>query len=225
VTKYLFIVRTLKLLIAHSPVRLLFIFFITLLHGITSGFSIVLLIPLLQLLNINGGDPDNGLARFFRDIADKTGISLNIGTILMVYIILLALGAFLQYWKSLLDAEYQQTFIYQLRRRLFRKIILADWPLLNRKSKTSHIQILTKEVPNLAVYYIYYLRLLTALLMTSSYIIYSMIVSAKFTLIIIITGILLFIFLHRYLFKAFNLGEAFVESYSRLYKYINDFWQ
>lgn len=224
-TKYLFIARTLKLLIAHSPARLLFIFVITLLQGITSGFSIVLLIPLLQLLNISGGGPDNGLAVFFRDIADKTGVSLNIGTILMVYIILLALGAFLQYWKSLLDAGYQQTFIYQLRRRLFRKIILADWPLLNRKSKTSHMQILTKEVPNLAVYYIYYLRLLTALLMTSSYIIYAMIVSAKYTVIIIIAGILLFIFLHRYLFKAFNLGEAFVKSYSRLYKYIDDFWQ
>jgi ABC-type multidrug transport system fused ATPase/permease subunit len=225
VTKYLFIARTLKLLIAHGPGRLLFIFVITLLQGITSGFSIVLLIPLLQLLNISGGEPDNGLARFFRDITDKTGVSLNIGTILIAYIILLALGAFLQYWKSLLDAEYQQTFIYQFRRKLFRKIILADWPLLNRKSKTSHMQILTKEVPNLAVYYIYYLRLLTALLMTSSYIIYATIVSAKYTVIIIIAGIILFGFLHRYLFRAFNLGEAFVESYSRLYKYIDDFWQ
>jgi ATP-binding cassette, subfamily C, bacterial len=224
-TKYIFIARTLKLLTAHNPARLLLILAITLLQGITSGFSIVLLIPLLQMLNISGGEPDNGLARLFRDIADKTGVSLNIGTILMVYIILLALGAFLQYWKSLLDAGYQQTFIYQLRRRLFRKIILADWPLLNRKSKTSHMQILTKEVPNLAVYYIYYLRLLTALLMTSSYIIYAMIVSAKYTIIIIIAGILLFVFLHRYLFKAFTLGEAFVESYSRLYKYIDDFWQ
>ncbi len=224
-TKYFFIVRTLKLLTAHNPAKLLLIFIITFLQGITSGFSIVLLIPLLQLLNVSGGEPVNGLTDFFWKIAEKTGISVNLGTLLLVYIILLTLGAFIQYWKSLLDAAYQHTFIYQLRRRLFRKIILADWPLLNRTGKTSHMQILTKEVPNLALYYLYYLRLLTALLMTSAYVIYALMVSVKFTIIIIITGILLFILLRRYLFKAFNLGEAFVESYSRLYKYIDDFWQ
>jgi ABC-type multidrug transport system fused ATPase/permease subunit len=105
-TKYLFIARTFKLLIAHNPAKLLFIFVITLLQGMTSGFSIVLLIPLLQLLNISGGEPKNVLAHFFREIADKTGVSLNIGTILMVYIVLLALGAFLQYWKSLLSTSF-----------------------------------------------------------------------------------------------------------------------
>jgi ATP-binding cassette subfamily C protein len=144
---------------------------------------------------------------------------------LFIYVILLLSGTFLQYWKSLLDAGYQQSFIYQLRRRLFRKIILAGWPLLNQKSKTGHMQILTKEVPNVAVYYIYYLRLVTALLMTTSYVVYAMLVSAKFTLIITGAGVVLFILLRKYLFKAFHLGGSFVDSYNRLYKYIDDFWQ
>ena len=125
----------------------------------------------------------------------------------------------------MLDARYQQTFIYNLRRRLFRKIIMAERQTLNGRSKTNHLQVLTKEVPNLAMTITSTCRLITTLIITSSYITYAMLVSAKFTLIIIITGIILFVLLRRFLFRAFHLGEGFVDSYNRLLKYIDDFWQ
>jgi len=44
---YLFIVKTFKLLREHQPWKLSLIFMLTLLNGVMSGFSIVLLIPLL----------------------------------------------------------------------------------------------------------------------------------------------------------------------------------
>ena len=166
-----------------------------------------------------------GIALDIQNLADKAGINLTIGSVLIIFMVILTLSALLQYWKSILDARYQQTFIYTLRRRLFRKIIMADWQTLNSRSKTNHLQVLTKEVPNLAYYYYYYLRLLTTLIFTASYVVYAMLVSAKFTLIIVAVGILLFIFLRKFLFKAFHLGEGYVNSYNRLLKYIDDFWQ
>jgi ATP-binding cassette subfamily C protein len=190
-----------------------------------SGFSIVLLIPMLQLLSLGSGEEPEGIALFIQDLAEKAGISLNIGSILLVYIVLLTLSALLQYWKAILDARYQQTFIYTLRRSLFRKIIMADWQLLNSRSKTNHLQVLTREVPNLANYYFFYLRLLTTVIMTAAYTAYALLVSAPFTLIIIAVGGLLFIFLRRFLLKSFRLGKGYVDSYNRLLKYIDDFWQ
>ena len=222
---WILIIKTFRLLKEHKPGKLLLIFILSLFQGLNSGFSIVLLIPLLQLLNIRNGDTAEGPALFFREMADKTGLSLNVETILLIYVVLLTLNALIQYWKSILDARYQQTFIYQLRRRLFRKIILADWPLLNSKSKTNHLQVLTKEVPNLANYYYFYIHLITTLLIALSYIIYAMFISAGFTLIIIAVGAVLFIILRKSLFKAFHLGESAVTSYNRLLKYIDDFWQ
>ena len=201
------------------------IFILTSLLGVMSGFSIVLLIPLLQLLSIGAGGEHDGVALFIQNIADKAGISLTIGSVLLIYMVLLTLSALLQYWKSVLDARYQQTFIYSLRRRLFRKIIMADWQTLNSRSKTNHLQVLTKEVPNMANYYYFYLRLLTTLIMTAAYVVYALLISPKFTLIIVVFGIVLFVFLRRFLFKAFHLGEGFVDSYNRLLKYIDDFWQ
>ena len=102
---------------------------------------------------------------------------------------------------------------------------MAEWQTLNGRSKTNHLQVLTKEVPNVAYYYYYYLKLLTTLIFTTSYVVYAMLVSAKFTLIIVAVGVLLFVFLRKFLFKSFHLGEGYVNSYNRLLKYIDDFWQ
>ena len=185
---YFFILKTLNLLREHKPGKLLLIFTLAMIQGINSGFTLVLLIPMLQLLNIGSGGTTEGVAHFFLQLAGRTGLSLTIESVLLIYVILLTINALIQYWKSIVDSLYQQTFIYELRRRLFRKIILADWPLLNSKSKTNHLQVLTKEVPNLANYYYFYLRLITTLIMTFAYIVYAMVISAGFTLIIIATG-------------------------------------
>jgi ATP-binding cassette, subfamily C, bacterial len=222
---YLFILKTFKLMRYHQPGKLLFIFLLTLFMGVNSGFSIMLLIPLLQLLDVGSAVTAGGPALFFRDLASKTGIPLTIETLLIIYVALLTLNALLQYWKAILDTRYQQSLIYQLRRRLFRKIILADWPLLNSKSKTNHMQVLTKEVPNMAVYVYYYMHLLTTFIIAISYLGYALAVSPGFTLIIIFVGAVLFIFLRRFLFRSFHLGDSFVSSYNRLLKYIDDFWQ
>jgi len=219
-----FIIKSFSLLREHQPGKLLLIFFLTLLQGVTSGFSIVLLIPLLQLINIGGAEPE-GIALAILDFAGRAGIDLTMGSILLVYISLLTFSALIQYWKALLDARYQQTFIYTLRRRLFRKIIMADWQLLNSRSKTNHLQVLTREVPNLANYYYYYLRLLTTVLMAGAYIVYAMLISPWFTLGITGVGLILFMVLRRFLLRSFRLGKGYVDSYYRLLKYIDDFWQ
>ncbi len=114
---YVFIVKTFKLLREHQPWKLALIFVLTLLQGVMGGFSIVLLIPLLQLLSIGGGGEPEGIALAIQNLAGQAGISLTIGSVLIIYMVILTLSALLQYWKSILDARYQQTFIYTLRRQ------------------------------------------------------------------------------------------------------------
>ena len=213
-----------KPLFKHQPAKLLLLFLLDLFLGAFAGFSIVLLIPLLQLLTPGSENETNPIASVFNELAEKIGIQINLETILIMYVALLSVMALLQFWKGMLDARYQQTFIYQIRRRLFRKIIMADWELLNNKSKTNHLQVLSKEVPNLANYYFFFLRMLSGGIMTASYIVWAMLVSVKFTLFITFIGIVLFLLLRKFLFNAFHLGEGYVNSYSNLLKYIDDFW-
>ncbi len=223
--KIISIFRTFRLLREHQPWKLLLIFMLTMVQGVTSGFSIVLLIPLLQLLNIGSGDDPGGIAMAVQKGADALGIEITIGSILAVYMGLLTFSALVQYWKTMVDVRYQQTFIYTLRRRLFRKIIMADWQLLNSRSKTNHLQVLTREVPNLANYYFYYLRLLMTVIMTGAYTAYALLISPGFTAVIIGVGVVMFVAMRRFISRSFRLGQGYVDSYNRLLKYIDDFWQ
>jgi len=223
-SRFGFVIKTLGLLREHQPWKLVLIFMLTIVQGVTSGFSIVLLIPLLQLLSIGAGEAD-GIALAIRNVAEGAGIQITIGSILVIYMVLLTFSALLQYFKAVIDARYQQTFIYSLRRRLFRKIIMADWQLLNSRSKTNHLQVLTREVPNLANYYYFFLRLLTTVIMTGAYTLYALLISGRFTIVIIAVGAVLFLALRKYLRKSLRLGQGYVDSYNRLLKYIDDFWQ
>jgi ATP-binding cassette subfamily C protein len=213
-----------KLLFKHQQGKLLLLFLLDLFLGAFAGFSIVLLIPLLQLLTPGTESETNQITVVFNELAETIGIQINLESILIIYVILLSVMALLPFWKGLLDAGYQQSFIYKIRGRLFRKIIMADWELLNNKSKTNHLQVLSKEVPNLADYYFFFLRMLSGFIMNGSYLAWAMLVSVKFTLFIALIGIVLFIVLRKFLFNAFHLGDGYVHSYTNLLKYIDDFW-
>ena len=222
--KNLFI-NTISYLVDHKPGKLALLFFLTLFQGINTGFSIVLLIPLLQLLNTASEGLPEGITGFFRNVSDWSGLTLSVETILIIYVIILSLNALLQYWKSILDTGYQVSLIHDLRLRLFRKVIMADWPHLNSRSRTNHVQVLTKEIPALANYYYYFLKLLTSFITLVAFVGYAALISIKFTFIIIIAGSIMFFLLRKFLGRSFKLGEDAIESYNRLLKYIDDFWQ
>jgi len=60
--KYLLNLRTVKLPGEHKFWKLVLIFVLTLLQGVMSGFSIVPLIPLLQMLSIGFDEEPDGIA-------------------------------------------------------------------------------------------------------------------------------------------------------------------
>jgi len=219
----LFVIRSFRLLFQYNPGKLIFLAFLTLFLGINQGFTIVLLIPFLQLLDIGEHDSSNQLVQFFDSLVDRTGVSLSLELVLLAFVILMVVIALLNYWKATFQSKYQESFSYQIRKRLFRKIILSDWKSLNSKSKHNHLQVLTEEVPTLTNYYFFYLQMLTVLIVVGAHIIFAFLVSVKFTSLVLATGFLAFIFLRRFLKKAFTLGSEQVSSFNRLIKYIDDF--
>jgi ATP-binding cassette subfamily C protein len=91
-----FIIKTFRLSREHNPGKLVLIFLLTLFQGVNSGFSVVLLIPLLQLPDIGkSGASPQGPALFFRNLAEKTGVDITLVTILVIYVIILSVNAFI----------------------------------------------------------------------------------------------------------------------------------
>ncbi len=219
-----FILSSFRFLLNYQPWKLLVLSILTLFLGVFQGFSIVMLIPFLELLEIGASSP-NRLVKIFDAFIDRTGIELSLEVVLLAYVLLLLMIALISYWKSVYQAKYQEYFSSRVRKRIFRKIILGDWALLNSKSKHNHLQVLTEEVPKLNSYYYFYLEMLARIIIAGAHIFFAFMVSVKFTAVVLLFGLIVFIFMRGFLSKAFSLGDKQVSTVTRLIKYIDDFWQ
>lgn len=221
---YSLLLKSFRMLFNYQPWRLVLLFLLTLLLGAGQGFTIILLIPFLQLLEVGTEAETNSLVGFFADISEKTAVPVTFESVLLAYLVLLTLIAVMVYGKFLLQSAYQQGFTYQMRRRLFRKIIMSDWPALHGKSRHNHLQVLTEEVPKFSDYYYIFLQLLTRLIITGALLFYAFLVSPRFTVLVMIVGMLAFMLMRRFLARSGQLGRGYVKAFNRLLKYIDDFW-
>jgi len=221
-----FILKSFSQFFNYKPARLITLFMITLLLGFNQGFTIVLLIPLLGLLNpADASATNHTLTNFLADFLNTTGISASLEMILAIFTLCLLLVAVLNYYKSVVQTTYQQEFSYHLRQHLFKKIITSDWKFLNNKSKHNHIQILTSEVPKMGTYYYYYLGLATKFIFILAHVAVALMISVPFTLFVVFTGFAVLIIMRKYLNKAEYLGNANIKVFRSMLKRIDDFWQ
>ena len=209
----------------HHPAKIIILFLITLLQSFCQGISIALLIPLLGLLDsTHTAGQTNKWAELLNDFFGKIGIEVSMGLILAFFTLCLLFVAILNYFQSILQATYQQSFSYEMRKRLFKKIIASDWAFLNGKSKHNHIQILTTEIPKMANYYYFYLSLVTKSLFIAAHVCVAILISIRFTLFVVFIGFLVLFLLRKYIIKAEKLGNANIQVFRKMLKRIDDFW-
>ncbi|MFT5964457.1 MAG: ABC-type multidrug transport system fused ATPase/permease subunit [Flavobacterium sp.] len=226
--KNIFILKSFTLFFRHRPLKLLSLFLITLVLGFNNGVSIVLLIPMLSLLNPEATSQLSGssgkLTNYLSTFLHQFGFQISLELILIVFAFSLLSVGVLEYYKSTIQAAYQQEFSYETRKRLYKKIITSDWTFLNGKSKHNHIQILTTEIPKMTMYYNYYMGLASKCIFIVTYVILALFISLKFTLFVILIGLTIFIVLRKYLKNAATLGNANIQSFRKMLKHIDDFW-
>lgn len=209
----------------YKPLKLTMLFWIALVLGFSQGITIVLLIPLLSLLDPSkSGEINNKWAELVNSLLQFTGIQINLPIVLIVFIASLLLIAFLTFLQSIMQAAYQQEFSYHTRKRLFRKIINCDWSFLSGKSKHNHIQILTSEIPKMTIYYYYYLSLAIKVIFIFAHVVVAFFLSASFTLLVLLIGLLVFILLRKNLQEAALLGFGNINAFRKMLKQIDDFW-
>jgi ATP-binding cassette subfamily C protein len=218
-----FILQSFGLFFQYRPSRILYLFIVTLLQGFSQGVTILLLIPMLNLLEPTHST-GNKWMDFFSKAMERVGVVPSLGVILLSFACCMVVVAVLQYAQSTMQSVYQQQFSYEMRKRLFRKIINSDWTFLNGRSKHNHIQVLTTEIPKMTTYYYYYLGLASKVLFISAHVILAFWVSFRFSLLVACAGLLTLMLLNGWLRKNKILGGANIQAFRRLLKRIDDFW-
>jgi len=224
-SKNRFILKSFGLFFEYKPVKIVTLFLITLLQGFSQGITILLLIPMLGLLDPSHlSEKSNKWMDIWSSVTEKTGMETTLAVILTTFACCMVAVAVLQYVQSTMQSTYQQGFSYEMRKRLFRKIIDSDWTFLNGRSKHNHIQVLTTEIPKMTTYYYYYLGLASKLLFITAHVVLAFLVSFQFTLLVVASGLLTLTVLNRWLKKTEKLGSANIQAFRRLLKRIDDFW-
>lgn len=209
----------------NNPLKLIGVFLLTLLLGFNQGVSIVMLIPLLSMLDgTQHSTANNRVVDWLQGFTGRMGFHLSLETILVCFVVLLALIALLGYYKSQLQSEYEQHFIHALRSRLFRKIVMSDWELLTSKSRHKYIQVLSNEIPKVATYYFALMNLFTSSILIAANVVLSLLVSVKFTCLILLVGLISFLLLKRFILQSLALGGSNIGLFREMTKQIDDFW-
>jgi len=208
---------------AYSPSRFWLLTVLTLLLGLNQGVSILMLIPLLGMLKGAAANGD-GLSAKLHGMLVNLGIPISLELVLICFTVLLLGASLLSYVKSLWQSRYEQGFILSLRTRLFAKIASCDWLELNSKSKHTHIQVLSNEIPKLSTYYFALVNMLSALLIILAHVALAVWVAPLFTLLVVAIGAASFFLLRQFLAKSFKLGGINIGLFRAMLKQLDDFW-
>ena len=164
-------------------------------QGITEGVGLLMIIPLLAISGVGATEKSGSkLVQFVQSSFENAGLSVSIQLILIVYISIVVLYAFLKYFQSINTSIINQRVIIHWRYHFFRRLTQASWFSI-KKIKISDLQnILSIEIRKLGSISNQLINITSSLILIAVYLFISILLSFKLTILAVLPlGILLLI--------------------------------
>jgi ATP-binding cassette subfamily C protein len=207
--------------IAISPRKSAETALITLVLSATEGIGLLLLIPLLQLVGV---DTQQGaltrIVALFAAAFHAVGLRPTLGSVLIVYVGIIALQGVLQRRHAVLGAEVQQEIVTTMRNRLYRAIAGMQWIYFARTRSSDYSQLLTEEVGRLGTAAYYFIELIVTAATSLVYVALAFRVSPAMTGFVLACGAVLALTVRGKMARAQQHGEDLSASWTRLYAII-----
>ena len=216
-----FLIRLSKDLFNFSGKRVIVSFVLQILTGFTQGIGILLLIPLLSLVGIfdkqgKGSDFIGKLVSFLH----KTGIPGGIVTILLFYIVIVALTAALNNYQSIVNAKIQHRFVRFLKDKLYISLGHSQWLFVSglRMSDVAHI--ITSEVQRAGQVIFQVLRSTSTLITMMVYLAVAFLMSPVMASLSLFGAVILLIIGQQKNRAASQLGKSSQHSSKKVYQVV-----
>ena len=191
--------------------------------SVIEGVSLVLLVPLLQLVGVDAGAPGSGRVGDALSAAFRTvGLTPTLGRVLAVYVAIAVLQSLLQRWQTVLSASMRQQTEAVLRMRLYAAIGRAEWQFVARSRMSSFAQVLTSELDHVGTAAHDLVDLAVVSLIALVYIAIALRVSPEITALVLISGATVALLLRRRVSDAHKAGEEMSATRARLYAAVSD---
>ena len=187
------------------------------------GISLLMLVPLLQLVGLNVQEGSIGrLAEFISSIFSAIGIRTSLITVLSVYIFIVIVHSLLRRWETSVSLTLEYEFVVRLREKLYRAIANTNWLFFARNKISDFTHALTIEMERIGATTYYILNLLATGIVAIVYILFALKLSAMMTGLVFLCGIGLMFLLKKKTKVAYETGEGLSEAMSGLYNAISE---
>lgn len=215
--------RLLRSLFERSPSRTVSVVMLTFAVILTSGISLVMLVP---LLGVAGLDVDVGsigrIADAVRRVLGTLGLELNVPTVIVAYVLIVVVNAAVGHVHAVQKALLYQAVIVDLRVQVFEAITRTRWVNYVQRPSSGFVHVLTREVERVGATVAGAMSLVISAVMTLLYLALALYVSPAATLFVAACGGVLMALLARQTRLGRARGEAVSRSYEALYAAISE---
>lgn len=175
-----------------SPIHCFLTFILMLFRSISAGVSLLLIIPLLQVIGFTAGQIQTpGLVTAMIHLYHGLHIPLTLISILCSYIVIISIIASAGYAEQILSTTLQQTYIHHLRTSLYQQILHSQWSFFIKQKPSQLLHALTTQIQTISATQFQIFNLLHNLLFMSAYIALAFVLSWQMTLVALGCALLL----------------------------------
>lgn len=186
--------------------------------GVMEGFSLLLLVPLLQLVGV---DPQQGsiqgVAEWVARAFNAVGTQPTLGAVLVLYLTVAAVQGWLERRRSITGARLDQEVVTALRTRLYNAIVGARWAFFSRGRSSEYTQVLTEEVDRVGSATYLIVDLAATAVIAAAYIGMALWLSPVATGLVVVCGAALLIGVRSTMARAQETGTRYSAASARLY--------
>ena len=191
--------------------------------SLTEGISLLMLVPLLQLVGLDVQQGALGrIAEFVSSIFSTIGIRPTLIAVLCVYVFIVMIHSLLRRWETSVSLTLEYEFVVRLREKLYRAIANTNWLFFARNRVSGFTHALTIEMERIGAATYYILNLLATGIVAAVYILFTLKLSAMMTGLVFLCGIGLMFLLKKKTKVAYETGEGLSEAMSGLYNAISE---
>ena len=189
----------------------------------TEGIGLLLLVPLMQLVGLDVQQGNVGrLVGLVSSVFAAIGLRPTLIAVLGFYVLIITTRALFLRWQSTLNLALEHDLVAFLRQWLYRAIAHAHWPFFSKIRSSDFIHVLTTEVERVGEATAHLLGLLAILIVTLTYVVFALSLSAVMTGLVVVCGGGLTLLLRRKTRVAHSAGEKLSHAMNSLYAAVSE---
>lgn len=159
-------------------------------RALSAGIGLLFIIPLLQTIGINIIENQSITAKILV-ILGLLHIPLQLWSILLVYVLLLACTASIHFGEELMQSKCQEHYLHHLRTNTYQTLIQARWSFFTQRNTADFLHEITTQLERIKQSQFHLLYFLSQLILAVVYFGLSILVSWQMTLIASLIALIL----------------------------------